>query len=236
MPGKTIELTASTTSAGRGGRITAVQQIYSELRHQIVDLTMEPGTVLSSKELATAFGVSPTPVREALMLMEQEGLVDVVPQSRTTVSLIDVQHARETHFLRLSVEVEVARTLAKAIDGDNLAELKVWIERQIVELKADNHSEFKMADNAFHAALFRFAGVEGLSSLLDTRRGHYDRIRGLYLLVQERRKVVVEEHQAILAALENRDEAAAEAAVRRHLGKSLAIVDDIRARHPRYFL
>jgi len=71
--------------------------------------------------------------------------------------------------------------------------------------------------------------------MIDAHRGHYDRIRGVFLSDKKRREVVVREHRAIVAALNAGDAAAAEAAVRGHLGKSLAAIDDIRALHPGYF-
>jgi len=77
-----------------------------------VTLDLPPGSVLSLKDMADEFGISPTPVREALILLGEEGLVDIVPQSRTAVALINVQSAKEAHFLRRSVEVEIARLLA----------------------------------------------------------------------------------------------------------------------------
>lgn len=236
MPAAYSSLNESARPARREHGVSAVQQVYDGMRQEIVNLTLAPGSTIAKNQIATRFGISPTPVREALLRLADEGLVEIFPQSRTAVSLIDVQHAREVHFLRLSVEVEVVRLLANAIDAEGLAELRTWIQRQMTELKAGNQTAFKLADNSFHEEMFRRAGVHGLTRLIDTRRGHYDRIRGLFLQEPVRREVVVKEHRAIVAALEAGDPAAAEAAVRRHLGKSLAVIDDIRERHPGYFL
>lgn len=222
--------------ARRERRITAVDQIYDALRHRIIHFILPPGAPIAKNEVAAEFAVSQTPVREAALRLADEGLVDIFPQSKTIVSLIDVQHAHEVHFLRLSVEIEVVRVLASEFDAERMTELQAWIERQVTELNANNETAFKIADNSFHEEMLRLADVQGLTRLMDTRRGHYDRIRGLYLQQSQRREVVVKEHRAIVAALEAGDPIAAEAAVRRHLGKSLAIVDDIRARHPGYFL
>lgn len=215
---------------------SAVTHVYRDLRNRIINLKFEPGTPIAKNIIADRFNVSPTPVREALLRLSEENLVDIIPQSGTTVSLIDIQSAQEVHFLRLSVEVEVVRVLCENIDTDGLAQLKAWMERQVTELNAGNQTAFKQADNSFHDEMFRQAGVRGLTQLLDRRRGHYDRIRGLYLREHVRREVVIKEHKKIFAALKKRDTSAAEAAVRLHLGKSLAIVDQIRDRYPDYFL
>jgi GntR family transcriptional regulator, rspAB operon transcriptional repressor len=220
----------------REAGVSAVQQVYDGLRHRIIDLLLQPGSTIAKKETATEFGVSQTPVRDALLRLADEGLVDIFPQSRTIVSFIDVQQAREVLFLRRSVEIEVLRVLTKTIDERGMAELHAWIERQVAELNAGDQGGFNVADISFHNAMFRLANVEGLTRVINSRRGHYDRIRGLYLMDQEPRELVVQDHRAIVAALEARDATAAEAALRYHTGKSIAIIDKIRARHPRFFL
>lgn len=235
MPNEVSAINSLPTLAGRTSRMTTVHQIYFDLRHLIVGLALPPGTVLSKNEIAQRYGVSQTPVREAIILLEEDSLVDIFPQSRTEVSRIDVQHAREVHFLRLSVEIEVARVLAEAIDKQDLNKLNELIERHSTVLGADDQTAFRLTDNSFHEEMFRLAGIQGLTRMIDRRRGHYDRLRGLYLLEQERRQIVIREHRAIFEALKNHDAAAAEAAVRAHLGKSLAIVDQIQDRYPDYF-
>lgn len=217
-------------------RQSTAHQIYENLHRRIIDMSLKPGEVISKQDVAARFGVSPSPVRDALLQLQTEGLVDIVPQSKTLVSLIDVQDARELHFLRLSVEVEVVKTLCKSITVDQLRELRVWNERLVLELKTGNIAHFRQTDTEFHEKLYALAGVPGLAKIISMRRGHYDRIRGLFLAFQERQTVVIEEHNKILDAIEARDPAAAELSVRTHLGKSLAIVSEIREQNPTYFL
>lgn len=215
---------------------SATQYVFEELRRRIINLDLAPGADLSIRELIEDFGTSQTPIREAVLKLSGEDLVDIYPQAGTRVSLIDVQHARETHFLRLSVEIEILRSLASTVSEGVLDELGSWIARQRDELARSDDDAFKVADNQFHDALFRAGRVPGLVELLASRRGHYDRIRGLFLRHRPRRKAVIAEHVAILKALKAQDPIAAEAAIRRHLGKSLAIVDELRELHPDYFL
>ncbi len=235
MPDDIPDLKSLPLGANRGSRVTIVQQIYTDLRNAIVNISLPPGTVITKNEFAERYGVSQTPVREALILLEEDGLVDIFPQSRTEVSRIDIQHAREVHFLRLSVEIEVARVLAQSIDEEGLDSLQAWLNRLSVELDNNDQPAFMRTDNDFHQELFRLAGIEGLTRMINRRRGHYDRIRGLYLMKQERRSTVIKEHQMIFDAIKNHDPVAAEAAVRTHLGKSLAVVDQIQDRYPDYF-
>lgn len=217
-------------------RVSTAHLIYEALRRRILDFTLVPGAPLSQKETAEEFGVSLSPVRDATLRLDGEGLVNIVPQSKTSVSLIDIQHARETHFLRLSLEIQVLRQLAHSITDVQMAAMRNWVDHQKIEIRAQDVSSFKIADNQFHHDYFGYANVAGLWQLIRDRRGHYDRLRQLYLTEPGRREIVVGEHEAIIAALANRDPGAAESAVRTHLGKSLAIVDEIRAQFPDYFL
>jgi DNA-binding transcriptional regulator YhcF (GntR family) len=93
-------------------RTSTSHQLYELLRDRIISLELLPGLQLSRNDLAATYGVSQTPVRDALQMLEKEGLVTVYPQSRTEVTRIDVRLARETQFLRMSLELEVVRALS----------------------------------------------------------------------------------------------------------------------------
>ncbi len=99
-------------------------QILEHLRERILSLDLRPGTPLSRAELQQQFGSSQTPVRDALMKLEEEGLVTVYPQYATLVSKIDVDLARQAHFMRRAVEQEAVFTIASSANakavGDRL--------------------------------------------------------------------------------------------------------------------
>ena len=93
----------------------AAQQIYDYLRAAIVRLKFKPGMELDRAGLAHYFGVSVTPVRDALLKLEEDELVDIFPQHGTRVRAVDLESARNAHFLRLTLELEIARTLKTLI-------------------------------------------------------------------------------------------------------------------------
>lgn len=221
--------------ANGGRRQTAVQRIYDGMRTRIVDLSLPPGALIAKQEVAAEFGVSPTPVREAILRLEEEGLVEVFPQSRTVVSLIDVQHAREAHFLRVSAEVEIAKRLCGELTPDQLTELRALVERQAAALTADDLGTFTADDNRFHARIYEFAGVAGLWDLIRTRRAHIDRLRRLHLPEPGKASAILEEHHGLIDALAGNDPGVAERAVRDHLKGTLAASEDIRTRYAQYF-
>ena len=91
-------------------------RIYNDLRVRIINFDLKPDTPLSRKELSANYGVSQTPIREALQRLEQEGLVRIFPQSKTVVTRIDQSELREAHFLRVALETEVAQRISVAAD------------------------------------------------------------------------------------------------------------------------
>src|SRR3982751_2427151 len=108
----------------------AAPQVFERLREAIIALTLTPGTTLSRAELAAQFGVSQTPVRDALMRLDEEGLVEIFPQHATVVSAIDLNRAHQAHFLRRSLELEMVRALAQHPTKDLIARLKRQIQQQ----------------------------------------------------------------------------------------------------------
>ncbi len=215
--------------------MTVVQHIYGDLRNLIVDMSLPPGTIISKKEIAARYGVSQTPVREALILLEEEGLVDIFPQSRTEVSCIDVQNAREAHFLRRSVEVEIARILAAGITKQQIAELRAAIAHQETADSISDFSAFTYHDNRFHELMYLYAGVGGLWNIVDTQRAHLDRLRRLHLPTKGKAKSILRDHKAIVKAIAGGNPDAAEAAVRQHLKGTVFTSDELRAHFPEYF-
>ena len=85
-------------------RGTAREQTLETLRNEIITLHLAPGVALSENELAAEHGVSRTPVRESLILLQGEGLVQVYPQVGTFVSLVDPERVAEAQFIREAIE------------------------------------------------------------------------------------------------------------------------------------
>ncbi|SHM48256.1 transcriptional regulator, GntR family [Roseibium suaedae] len=214
-------------------RISASEQIHSALRERIVALELAPGRGLSRQEIAEYYGVSQTPVRDAMLKLEEEGLLTVYPQSKTEVSKIDIVHARETQFLRLSLELEVARKLCLA-GPDSVAEARKILMLQEEAVGEEGLERFSRLDWHFHRALCEAAGVVNLWSLITSRSGHIDRLRNLNLPDPGKPANILHYHQLILSAIAAGDVAATEAAVRGHLGGTLSQVEDIIARYPQF--
>jgi DNA-binding GntR family transcriptional regulator len=210
----------------------AAPQVFERLREMILSLELAPGTVLSRADLATQYGLSQTPVRDALMKLGEEGLVDIFPQHATVVSQINVTSALQAHFLRRAIELEVVRTLSQQRDAALIAQLRVTIagQKKLRDLK--NYEEFSVLDQAFHRQMYEAAGVPQLWDLVRRGGGHIDRLRRLHLPVAGKTTAVVRDHARIVDAIEKGDAEAAQAALRKHLSGTLNQLDQIRASHP----
>ena len=213
----------------------AAPQVFEALRELILSLELEPGTVLPRAELAERFGLSQTPVRDALTRLGEEGLVDIFPQHATVVSRIDAGAAQRAHFLRRSIELEIVRELAgrpAAAQGPLLAGLRELVARQSRAVAAQDYVAFRQADQAFHREMYDAAGLHDLWELVRQRSGHIDRLRHLHLPAKGKAQAILRDHKAIVDAIEAGDAGAAQDALRAHLAGTLTFVDEVRRKHP----
>lgn len=214
----------------------AAPQVLEALRTAIVTLELAPGSALDRAELAQRFGVSQTPVRDALIRLGEEGLVVIRAQATTQVSRIDVPAAREAHFLRRATEIEIARQLALAPDAAVIAELTAQLARQAELGERKDYPAFIAADKEFHRLMYRAAGLPRLWGVITRMSGHVDRLRLLHVPAEGKADAILGGHQAILDAIAAGDVDAAQHAVREHLTGTLAAVDEIAQRYPEYLI
>jgi DNA-binding GntR family transcriptional regulator len=212
----------------------AAPQVFERLRELITSLKLPPGSPLSRAALAEQFGVSSTPIRDALMRLDEEDLVEVFPQHATVVSRIDVNLAQQGHFLRQALELEIVWALARAPSAQLIDQLNGIILHQQQLAKAGDFEKFMAADNDFHQRLYAAAGKQGLWSLVKSRSGHIDRLRRLHLPSPGKAQDIVRHHKLIAKAIAAGEPENAQLHLREHLSGTLGYLDEIRARHPEY--
>lgn len=212
----------------------AAPQVYEWLRDRIISLDYAPGTTLSRTDLVKRFALSQTPIRDALMRLSGEGLVDIFPQSTTRVSPIDLRQAIQTHFMRRSIEIEIVRSLALAADKPFVPRLKAIVADQRAQYAGADLTAFEASDRAFHRVLYESADVPDLWTLIRDRSGHIDRLRRLDLPSPGKIEQILASHAAIVGAIAASDAAAAQESLRVHLSGTLSHIDEISAAHPSY--
>jgi GntR family transcriptional regulator, rspAB operon transcriptional repressor len=221
----------------RPGRAdTAAKLLYRGLKAEIVSMRRKPGESIVEREIAARFGVSRTPVREAILRLADEALVDIFPQSGTFVAKIPLAALPEAILVRSALEQLTARLAAEAASAEQVTELHELIERQRRMQKAGNRDRFHEADEAFHAVIAQAAGHPGIWTLIQQVKIQVDRYRRLTLPVPGRMLRVLQEHAAIVRAIEARDPPRAAAAMAAHLDGLRASIADVRDLNPQYFI
>jgi len=197
-----------------------VQQIYKILWDSIVTLKLLPGQLVSEKEIAAALNASKTPVREALIRIEDAGLVAVVPKSGTYVTPVRIEAYIEGCFIRLQLESGAAKKAAERMGRDRYIEaFEDQLAAQSIAWNEENYVEFALLDEMFHKSLFRAAGLPGAWTYLQKTQADVNRVRHLKRIYGIRRGTqVVEQHIAIVDAIKAGDGDSASDALIAHLG------------------
>jgi GntR family transcriptional regulator, rspAB operon transcriptional repressor len=214
----------------------ASAQVFDHLRERIISLDLKPGVQLQRDELAAYFDLSSTPVRDALTRLGEEGLVDIVPKQSTAVRAIDVESARQAHFLRLSLELEIVHMLAQAPDRQLVMTLENIVSQQALALSHRDFASFSRTDQMFHRQMFAAARAETLWHWMRRQSGQLDRLRHLHLPIKDKAENVLADHASIVAAIADGDPKGAQRSVRKHLSGTLTQLDTIRAEHPDWLL
>src|SRR5215467_9613941 len=159
----------SATTVRRGGRpraATASSRIYADLRAELVSLQRRPGEAISESEIAMSYGVSRTPVREAILKLSDEGLVEIFPQSGIIVSRIPVAALPESIVIRRALEETTTRLTAELATASQILALHSIVERQREADVAHDRDAFHQADELFHATIAEIAGYPGIWKLI----------------------------------------------------------------------
>ncbi|MEA2246725.1 MAG: GntR family transcriptional regulator, rspAB operon transcriptional repressor [Solirubrobacteraceae bacterium] len=207
-------------AAGRG----AGERAYAAIRTAIVRGTLRAGTVLGEDELASALGISRTPVRSALQTLLTEHLVESGPRRQVIVRGVSPEERREVMLLREALErVGVAEACAR-MTIDEVDHLRLLLIRQRRAAAAEAVEDFIDLDDQFHIGIAESAGLPMLVRFLGQIRA-ISRIMGLRAVTREGRfGQVLDEHERIVAALEARDAGAALAAIDVHLANTSRIL------------
>jgi DNA-binding GntR family transcriptional regulator len=194
------------------------EQVAEALRAAVVAGEMQPGTVYSAPSLATRFGVSATPVREALLDLTKEGLVESVRNKGFRVTEVTDAQLDEITELRALVEIPTVIHLAESITAAQIEALRPRAQAICTAASDGDLIDYIEADTRFHAELLLLGGNARLVELVRELRAQ-TRLYGLSKLVEDRGLMSsAEEHHTILDALAAHDAALTEDVMRRHFG------------------
>jgi DNA-binding GntR family transcriptional regulator len=216
----------------RGG---AARRVETELRRAIVAMELLPGARLSEQDIAARHGVSRQPVREALISLAKTRLVEVVPQRGTVVVKISVKKMMEARFVREAIETAVVRRACDGFDPSTRLRIDDLLDLQEKVAHRADHVTFQRYDELFHVALMEGAGCPLAWQAVEDIKAHMDRVCQLTLLGTSAMLPLVEQHRAIVAAIDARDSDAAAAAMHLHLTEILRALPRLELEHSALF-
>ncbi|MFC9314179.1 GntR family transcriptional regulator [Streptomyces nigra] len=195
----------------------AADRVYSHVKQGVLERRYEGGTLLTEGELADAVGVSRTPVREALLRLEAEGLLKLYPKKGALVLPVSAQEIKDVVETRMLVEEHATRKAVPAPPG-LLERLEELLERQKAQAAAGDLAGAAVTDRCFHAEIVRSGGNEILSRLYDQLRDRQLRMGAAVMHSHpDRIAKTLGEHEEILTALRSGDAQAAVELVHRHI-------------------
>jgi DNA-binding GntR family transcriptional regulator len=183
--------------------------IHQALRRQILTGRFRPGDRLVEGELARAYGVSKSPLREALKALQHDGLVEAIPRRGYVVTPITVKQVQDLFDLRLILERETAARAARSAAPEQVDELRRLVGAPYVVGDVDSQARFLLQNKAFHLSVARLGGNLRLVALLDRLLDDLERLFHLGLDVRDRADSLVAEHVELVDAVAAHDSARA---------------------------
>ena len=200
-----------------GGRRRYRDQVADALRAALIAGELKPGEVYSAPGLAARFGVSATPVREAMLDLVREGLVDTVPNKGFRVTEVSERQLDEYTQIRELIEIPVLVGLARTADRERLEALRPQAREIVTAASQGDLIGYLEADRRFHLALLALAGNEHLVAVVDDLRKR-SRLFGLRELAEAGKlESSGQEHLELLDALIAGDEEAVRGCMAHHL-------------------
>ena len=204
--------------------LSAREQAYQTIRSRIITMELKPGDPLNDRELAEQMGISRTPMREALIMLNIAHMVDIKPQSGTHVAPIDLKRMELEQFARFTLEKEILNRVRGRLTDQQEQEYRQVIENyRLLEL-----------DNQFHRKAFEITGMEAHFDHMLGELQHVERIRKFSLQTNENKSVCAAHTRILEMVLHGTADELGEA-LESHLNRYKLSVEQARSVHPEYF-
>ncbi len=200
------------------------EEVYNILRQAIADGRLEAGTRLVETEVAEQLGVSRTPVREAIRMLESEGLVGFIPRKGYVVCDFSAEEVEEIFGIRQVLEGYAGRLATVRISTAQLEQLQEIYERSVQCLEQNSATLLCQLNTEFHDLVIASSQNRRLIELIDSLRHALLSYRLATLNDPSERQRAVAGHKAILEALWRKDPAAVEELIKKHVAQSMDII------------
>lgn len=204
------------------------------IKDNIIRLELEPGAAISDRELAAAFNLSRTPVREALLDLAKVKIVEIYPQRGSVVAYIDYKLVEEAQFVRSVLETAVVQLVCERVTEESLAKLTENMELQEFYYQHGSSEKLLDMDDEFHRLLFQTADRMQAYEMMQGITVHFDRVRSMALATVKEQSWMGD-HRQILEAIKNHNPVAAKQWMEKHLSRYQVDEAAVRDKYPQYF-
>jgi DNA-binding GntR family transcriptional regulator len=181
------------------------QVIYSALRERILSNDIGPGTRLVMRDVANQYAASDIPVREALRMLERDGLVETAPYRGATVTTLTAKEVEETYFIRSHLESIATGLAAERITDAELAQLDRLMSDMSAAVDAQDGPRFSDLNLEFHRTIVASCGNDMLRELTMDIWQRHSGFQRVFRMIPERLAISQREHEGIMAALHHHD-------------------------------
>lgn len=202
-----------------------VRAAYEAIRETVLTGRLAPGERVTVRPFAEQLGISPTPVKAALAILEREGFLVSRRHSGYFVAELTVADLRDIYELRSAVDALAARDIARARPTDLLARLRELIEGQRAALESGDVGGYAELDREFHALIWHGSANRRLLAIADLLGAQLRLGQNLTITVPGRPRASLDEHAEILDALVSGDTGAAEQTTRRHVAQVIRALE-----------
>jgi DNA-binding GntR family transcriptional regulator len=200
----------------RAGRAAPAERLtdkaYHAVKHDILVCELAPGAAVTERELGARYALGKAPLREALIRLTHEGLLQPIPRTGYRITPVTIQDVEDIFALRLLLEPAAARQAVGHIDRALLQELNELCRAGYTPGDRASETAFLRANRQFHVAIANASGNRRLAHLLGQLLEETERLFHLGLAVRDRTEEMKHEHEDLVAALVGGDAAAAERA------------------------
>lgn len=217
------------------GKQSIRDYVYELLKEQIISFEIEPATKISEKEISDKLDVSRTPVREAFLKLSEDGLLDIIPQSGTIVSKIDMNLVEEGRFVREKLEKAIVAEACKQFDESYLFKLETNMAMQELSKSKDYTKMFEL-DEEFHQLFFLGTNKVRTWNLIQQMNTQFQRLRILRLQTDTLDwDIIVQQHKDIFQLIVEQKREEAEEMMESHLRLVDFEKDTLISQYPHYF-
>jgi len=209
--------------------------VYAWLKEAIIKLDLPPGAILSENDMSAKLQVSRTPVRESFVRLAQEGLVQVLPQRGTVVSLIDLELVEEGRFMREQLERAVVRLACEHFPEEAYNQMEHNLNKQADSIASQNYYRMYELDEEYHRLLFAGVRRSMTWNAIQQMNTHLNRSRMLRLVDNHDWHPIFEQHTQILSAIRAQRADQAEQLMKDHLNLHVIDQSKLKEKYPDYY-